>query len=89
MSVNTQESTTLFGFVEMAYRLLFIRLAVSLTNDHNRAKEASMNLVDIDVSKCDRAEKEVIEGLCLSYDMIKGICLETMQECVAMQKSDE
>lgn len=48
-----------------------------------------MNLSKIDVSKCDRAEKEVVEGLCLSYDMVKSICLETMEECVAMQKSDE
>lgn len=89
MSLNTQDSTTLFGFVEMAYRLLFTRLSGVLTNGHNRAKEASMNLVDIDVSKCDRAEKEVIEGLCLSYDTLKGICLETMQKCVAMQESDK
>ena len=48
-----------------------------------------MNLSTIDVSKCDRAEKEVIEGLCLSYDMVKSICLEPMEECIAMQKSDE
>ena len=48
-----------------------------------------MNLSNIDVSKCDRAEKEVVEGLCLSYDMIKEICLETMEECTAMQESDE
>lgn len=46
-----------------------------------------MNLSNIDVSKCNRAEKEVIEGLCLSYDMIRGICLETMEECIAMQES--
>jgi hypothetical protein len=52
-------------------------------------KEANMNLSIIDVSKCDRDEKEVIEGLCLSYDTVKRICLETMEECVAMQKSDE
>jgi hypothetical protein len=31
----------------------------------------------------------VIEGLCLSYDMVKGLCLETMQECEATQKDDE
>ncbi len=48
-----------------------------------------MNLSNIDVSKCDRVEKEVVEGLCLSYDMIKEICLETMEECIATQKSDE
>jgi hypothetical protein len=37
----------------------------------------------------DRAEKEVVEGVCLSYDMLKGVCLETMQDCEAMQESDE
>ena len=47
-----------------------------------------MNLENIDVSKCERAEKEVVEGLCLSYDMINEICLETRQECDAMQKDD-
>ena len=47
-----------------------------------------MNLMNNDTSKCDSAEKEVVEGLCLSYDMLKGICLETMQECVAIEKDD-
>jgi hypothetical protein len=48
-----------------------------------------MDLVNIDPSKCNRDDKEVIEGLCLSYDMVRGICLETMEECVASMKSDE
>ncbi len=48
-----------------------------------------MNLRNVDTSKCERAEKEVIEGICLSYDMVKGLCLETMQECGATQKDDE
>lgn len=48
-----------------------------------------MNLMDIDTAKCDRAEKEVVEGICLSYDMIKGVCLETMKKCDAIQESDE
>lgn len=48
-----------------------------------------MNLRNIDTTTCDRAEKEVIEGICLSYDMVKGICLETMQECEARQDDDE
>ena len=47
-----------------------------------------MKLKNNDKSKCDRAEKEVIEGLCLSYDMLKGICLETMQECDDIEKDD-
>ncbi len=48
-----------------------------------------MNKNQIDVEKCDRADKEVIEGFCLSYDMVKGICLETMNKCKAMCKSEE
>ena len=48
-----------------------------------------MNLMHIDTSKCERAEKEVIEGICLSYDLMKGICLETMQECDAINKDEE
>lgn len=48
-----------------------------------------MNLMSIDTSKCKRAEKEVVEGFCLSYDMLKGVCLETMEECEAMHESDD
>ena len=48
-----------------------------------------MTMNHIDVSKCDRAEKEVIEGFCLSYDMVRGICLETMEKCTAERKSEE
>lgn len=48
-----------------------------------------MNLTNVDSSQCERAEKEVIEGVCLSYDMMKGICLETMEKCVAMQENND
>lgn len=48
-----------------------------------------MNLRSIDESKCERPEKEVIEGICLSYDMIRRVCLETMSPCDALQESDE
>jgi hypothetical protein len=48
-----------------------------------------MNLQIIDTSKCELAEKEVIEGICLSFDMVKGLCLETMKQCIAIQKDDE
>ena len=47
-----------------------------------------MNFMSIDTSKCKREEKEVVEGFCLSYDMVKGVCLETMEECDAMCESD-
>ena len=42
-----------------------------------------MNLRGIDASRCQRADKEVSEGLCLSYDLLRGLCLETMAPCVA------
>lgn len=48
-----------------------------------------MNLQHMDPVKCERADKEVVEGLCLSYDMVKGICLETMEECIATTKDEE
>jgi len=48
-----------------------------------------MTLIIIDTSKCKREEKEVVEGFCLSYDMIKGLCLETMEPCEAIPESDE
>ena len=48
-----------------------------------------MNLISIDTSKCKRDEKEVVEGFCLSCDMIKGVCLETMETCEAIPESDE
>jgi hypothetical protein len=48
-----------------------------------------MNLTNIDPEKCDRDDKEVVEGICLSYDMVKGICLETSEECVATKDIDE
>jgi len=47
-----------------------------------------MDMANIDATRCDRAEKEVIEGVCLSYDMVKGICLETMEKCVAQETED-
>lgn len=37
---------------------------------------------------CQRQEKEVISGLCLSFDMLKGICMETHLPC-DIQVEDE
>lgn len=48
-----------------------------------------MNLQVIDASRCTRDEKEVIEGVCLSYDMVRDICLETMNSCDAVQNNPE
>jgi hypothetical protein len=42
-----------------------------------------MKLVNIDTSKCERDDKRVVEGICLNWDMVKGLCMETMQKCVA------
>ena len=51
--------------------------------------ETFMKLISFDASKCKREEKEVVEGFCLSYDMIKGVCMETMEACEAMPESDD
>ena len=75
--------------MNMACCLLNYYVEGTSINKQARPEEASMNLSKIDVSKCDRVEKEVVEGLCLSYDMIKGVCLETMEKCTAMQESNE
>ena len=48
-----------------------------------------MKLKAIDESKCDQPEKEIIEGVCMSYDILKGVCLETNELCVAMVESEE
>ena len=48
-----------------------------------------MNLMDIDTTKCDRAEKEVVEGFCLSYDLLREICLETMEKCTAVREKEQ
>lgn len=43
-----------------------------------------MDLQNLDVSKCQHPRKHVNEGLCLSYDLLRGLCLETMQPCSAL-----
>lgn len=43
-----------------------------------------MSLRSIDVSKCQRPDKQVSEGLCLSYDLLRGVCLETMEPCLGL-----
>ncbi|MCM2263603.1 MAG: hypothetical protein NDI73_00260 [Desulfuromonadales bacterium] len=48
-----------------------------------------MNLQCIDVSKCQRPQKKVSAGLCLSYDLLRGLCLETMEPCVAVADEAE
>lgn len=40
-------------------------------------------------SSCEHVEKQVVEGLCLSYDLVKGVCLETMEPCAEMMDLDE
>lgn len=48
-----------------------------------------MDLQGIDVSKCPHPGKEVSEGFCLSYDLLRGLCLETMEPCVALATLDK
>ena len=43
-----------------------------------------MELRGIDVGRCQRPDKEVSEGFCLSCDLLRGLCLETMAPCVAL-----
>ncbi len=44
-----------------------------------------MNLEAFNEARCVRAEKEVVEGICLSFDLLRQICLETGQRCVALE----
>lgn len=46
-----------------------------------------MDIEVFDFALCDLPEKQVIEGLCLSYDILRGCCLETMTVCLAEPKS--
>jgi len=48
-----------------------------------------MNLGNIDVNRCKRADKEVVEGICLSFDMVKELCLETMERCIAVENDEQ
>lgn len=43
-----------------------------------------MDLQGFDASKCQHPQKELCEGLCLSYDLLRGLCLETMTLCPAL-----
>ncbi len=38
---------------------------------------------------CQRTEKKVIEGLCLSYDLMRGICMETDQLCDILKPDND
>ena len=73
----------------MACPLLFILTDVDEAVTGANDWRCAMNLRSIDVRKCDRPEKEVIEGLCLSYDMVRALCLETMGPCVALVDDEE
>lgn len=33
---------------------------------------------------CQRPEKKVVEGLCLSYDLLRGLCMETEEPCIIL-----
>lgn len=44
-----------------------------------------MNVETIDFSQCDREEKQLIEGFCLSFDLLRGRCLETLEPCQLLE----
>jgi hypothetical protein len=48
-----------------------------------------MELQGIDISKCSHPRRKINEGLCLSYDLLRGLCLETMEPCVALAGTSE
>jgi len=43
-----------------------------------------VNIADFDLDRCRRPEKEVCEGLCLSFDLMRGLCMETAEVCEAL-----
>lgn len=43
----------------------------------------------IDFSRCQMEEKEVVEGLCLSYDLMRGLCMETRRACAAWSSGED
>ena len=48
-----------------------------------------MNLEGFDESRCELAEKQIIEGLCLSFDLLRQICLETGESCIALRNQQD
>ena len=42
----------------------------------------------VDFNRCQMNEKEVIEGLCLSFDLLRGLCMETGALCEAQQETN-
>lgn len=48
-----------------------------------------MNANSLDVDRCNRPEKEVCEGLCLSYDLLSGLCTDSGSPCDALLELDE
>jgi len=53
-------------------------------------EEVQTMIVDrLDFSQCVREEKQLIEGFCLSYDLLRGLCLETLQPCSARETVPE
>jgi len=43
-----------------------------------------MDVNGFDYDRCILEEKQVVEGLCISYDLLRGLCLETQEVCQAM-----
>jgi len=45
-----------------------------------------MNLEGFDEARCECTEKVIIEGICLSFDLLRQVCLETGHRCVALER---
>jgi len=45
-----------------------------------------MNLEGFDEARCESTEKVIIEGICLSFDLLRQVCLETGSRCVALDR---
>jgi len=47
-----------------------------------------MILKSEDFALCQKPEKEIVAGLCLSYDLLRGICMETDDPCIILQQEN-
>lgn len=52
-------------------------------------RRCKVDIAAFDISRCRRPEKKECEGLCLSYDMLRGLCMETAGPCEALADEDD
>lgn len=76
-------------FHPMAWELLSF-LTIQVNGDSVCSqRRLEMNMGEMVFERCQLEQKKVIEGFCLSYDMIRGVCLENMKPCVASVEGAE